>query len=242
MADQVKLTYLDRDISSTISTNINVQAVRGWYDFDDVEIFPGIQNRYLSGAVDEQISGVRRVLTVDFGVVSSFANRKAILYFLLDPARQLNLVMSAPTGLAVNSAVGGSLSDGVTYYYRVTAVDNVGETTGATEANRTVGVPDLKNALTWNAVSGAVKYRIYRTEVSGDYAGSHFLAESSTNAYTDDGTIALTSTYVLPSLQALTVGLGNPTGYSNSWLDEVELGRRFVINLLDRTLRTALIP
>lgn len=251
---QVKLGYDDPETGAATTTTLTVNSVKGWYEADDFQIFPGIQHRYLSGAVNEQIAGFRRVITIDFGVISTYANQKAILYFLMDPDRTINLPISAPTGLAAGTATsGGSLTNGVTFYWRVTAVDATGETTGATEVNKAITAPNQTVPLTWNAVTGALAYRVYRSLSTGDYTsgtksistdatnGLHFIAQTTTNSYTDTGTGGA-STYQLPSLQQLSVALANPSGYANEWLEGVQIGKRYVLTLFDQTLRTELVP
>lgn len=246
MADQIVLGYNNPETTSAATTTLDVLSVRGWYEFDEIERFPAIQHRYMSGNIDGQNSGFRRKITIDFGVVSLYATQKAILYFLNDDStRTINLTISAPTGLAVAAATsGGTLTASTTYYYRVTAVNNVGETTGATQASGATGLsPLLQLPLSWNAVSGATAYRIYRTLVSGDYSGeAHYLTEVTTNSHTDTGSPALTTTYVLPTVQSLSVALVRPEGYSNEWLQNFSLARKYVVELYDQTLRTTLRP
>jgi hypothetical protein len=244
----VKLTYTDPETGSSASTTFTgVLVTRGWYEFDDMELFPGIQHSYLSGSMDEQISGFRRRITIDFGVISSFASRKAILYFLKDSARQINLVIVAPTTPSASLAAGGTLADD-TWYYRVTSVDDVGETTGCTEVNATTSGSNNSVLLNWDDMTGATSYRVYRSTTSSVYtsasdSGLHFVAAVTASTYTDTGAVSpLTSTYVLPTVQALSVALVNPGGYQNEWLGQVQLGRRYVCELYDQTLRTTLTP
>ena len=238
----IRLRYLDRETASTVATTIDVISVKSWYDFDGVELFPPLQHLYLSGDMDEQIAGFRRLIELDFGVVATYANRKAILYFLIDPDRQIDLNIDAPGNFTATPSSGGTLP-ATTHYYRVTAVDLVGETTGATEDSAVNATTNLQNDLAWDAVSGATSYRIYRTTSTGDYSGeAHFLAETTTNSYTDTGAVSLTTNYVMPTVEALDVVLAEPGGYSNIWEGGVSLGRRFKVLLKDATLRTTLIP
>ena len=247
MAEQIKLGYTDQDTSSAATASINVNSIKGWYDFDDVRLFPGLLHNHLSGAFTESgPTGLNRIITIDFGIVSAFADRKAILYWLMDGSRTINLVISAPTNLACGSPTsGGTLVDDL-YYYSVSAVDAYGkETTGATEDSETTATPNSQIPLTWDAVSGASSYRVYRSLASGDYSGACYITEVTTNSYTDDGTVARgseSSLHVLPTVQSLTVALVNPGGFSNTWEQNIRLGRRFVVQVYDKTLRTALIP
>lgn len=81
--------------------------------------------------------------------------------------------LAAPTGAAaVTGSAAGDLTNGVTYYYRIAATTSTGwglpgipcaEVSAAADANGSVD-------LSWNAVSGAAAYIIWRTGVSGSYA------------------------------------------------------------------------
>lgn len=241
----VKLTYTDPEIGSTANTTFTgVLAVKGWYEPDEFEII-AFQHRHLDGSMSEQSTGkMRRIITLDFGVVDTFAKRKAILYFLMDPARQINLVMSAPANFtATPNLIGLPGLPADTYYYRVTAVDDVGETIGATEDSAVVdGINDTNVDLEWDAVTGATSYRIYRSDTSGDYDGVHFLKEVTSSPTADPGAVSLTSTYQLPSVQALTVVSENFQGLVAEWLNGYKNAQSFRIRVMDASVRSELIP
>jgi hypothetical protein len=112
------------------------------------------------------------------------------------------LPLDVPTGLAA-SRVASGLSSGIyTYYAEVTALNEVGETVGSTEASITVNKDrDEWNATTdkvtwsWNAVANATQYQLYLANESGDEA---LMASTTVNNFTDDGTKAI-NPYVIPS-------------------------------------------
>lgn len=98
--------------------------------------------------------------------------------------------LSAPTGLGFTR--GGGLSAGSYHnYYKVTALNDIGETVASSEIDATTNkLRDAWNLasneyvdLTWTVVSGAIKYQIYYSDVSGK---EEFLAEASTNSFRDD--------------------------------------------------------
>jgi hypothetical protein len=241
----VKLSYTDPEIAGAANTTFTgVLVVKGWYEPDDFKII-AFQHEHLDGSMSEQSTGkMRRIITLDFGVVTDFAKRKAILYFLMDSARQINLVMSAPANFTATpngEGIPGLAAD--TYYYRVTAVDDVGETVGATEDSAVVtGTGDTNVDLVWDAVSGATAYRIYRSDTTGTYGGVHFLEKVTGVTANDTGAVTLTSTYQLPSVQALTVVTENFQGLVAEWVDGYKHAKRFVIRVSDASVRSTLIP
>ena len=80
-------------------------------------------------------------------------------------------IMASPTGLAV-SQTGSAVGDGLgiaTYYYKVTAIDSAeGETSPSAEVSHqfTSGTTNYVT-LTWNVVTGASGYKVYRGTSSG---------------------------------------------------------------------------
>lgn len=100
--------------------------------------------------------------------------------------------LSPPSGLAAGAPFsGGSLAAG-TYYWQVTAVNALGQTTGSNEATATVATSGESCTLTWAGVSGATGYNLYRATASGwESAGPALVASimgGSTTTYTDTGT------------------------------------------------------
>jgi len=74
----------------------------------------------------------------------------------------LLIEMQAPSGVSASAVAGGTLADG-TYYYKVTALDNIGETKGSSEVSATTssaaGNQSVK--VSWTSTPGASKYRVY---------------------------------------------------------------------------------
>ncbi len=113
--------------------------------------------------------------------------------------------ISAPTGLSgvATSALSGS---GYTYYAEVTALNEIGETTGSTEASCTVdkardawGTGE-KITWSWNAVSTASRYQLYIADESGDEV---LLTSTTALSFADDGSLEV-NPYVIPSLDNTT--------------------------------------
>lgn len=86
----------------------------------------------------------------------------------------------------LNSAGGSWTPD--TYYWKVTAVNAAGETTGSNEVALAMTVHQVAD-LSWNAVAGAVSYNIYRADASGGESSSPALVDNvAGTTYTDTGT------------------------------------------------------
>lgn len=130
----------------------------------------------------------------------------------------LSTGLSAPGGLALSQQA-GTLGAG-TYGYRVTACNDWGETTPCAEVQITIAASHGVG-LTWNAVPHATKYGVYGRTVSGEL----FIAYSTTNSYTDNGSISPAgampaSNTTTPTIVRATLGrLARLPSLSNSPLD-----------------------
>ena len=97
------------------------------------------------------------------------------------------------TGTPVTSVTtsGGSCLSLTTYYYRVTALNENGETFGSAEASQATGDSgnDEQVTVSWNPVSGATGYKLYRNAGSSIQAGA-------TVTLVDSGTISAPTTSV----------------------------------------------
>ena len=89
-----------------------------------------------------------------------------------------------------------------TMYYQITALNEVGETVGSTEASITVNkirdqwASGEKITITWDAVPGASRYQIYWSDESGYEA---YLDSVTTNSYADDATMQQNPYVVVPN-------------------------------------------
>ena len=73
----------------------------------------------------------------------------------------------------INSGAGGFAQGDGTYYYYVTAINDLGETLGTESVAVAIDASvDESVDVTWANVTGATGYKIYRTETPGDYSGS----------------------------------------------------------------------
>lgn len=115
--------------------------------------------------------------------------------------------ISAPTGLTASLVASGLTSGIYTIYAQVTALNEVGETVGSTEAsittnkNRNMWTSTTdKVTWSWGSVASATRYQIYLADESGDET---LLTSTTETSFTDDGTIDL-NPYVEPPLQNTT--------------------------------------
>lgn len=90
--------------------------------------------------------------------------------------------MAAPTALTPVATSGGGTLPAGTYYYKVTALDSYGETTGSVEASATLGATGHIN-LTWSSPP-ATGFNVYRSSTSGT---EHLLASTASASYSDTG-------------------------------------------------------
>jgi hypothetical protein len=96
--------------------------------------------------------------------------------------------LAAPASAAAAANVGGGAFAAATYFWKVTAINAEGETTGSNEATVAVAASGTAT-ITWAAVAGATGYRIYRSASTGTENGAtQFVAAvGAVLTYTDLG-------------------------------------------------------
>lgn len=131
--------------------------------------------------------------------------------------------LAAPAGLSGtrNVLTAGSYNN----YYKVTALNEVGETAGSTEYSITTNKPrnswivssNERIDLSWGAVSGAIRYQIYWTDTSG---AELLLAETSTTGTTfaDDGSYVQNPYFTCPTDDSTGAPAFKMVAYSGSRL------------------------
>lgn len=123
--------------------------------------------------------------------------------------------LGAPTaGTLTTDTTGGELVDG-TYYYRVSAINAVGESTAFAEEEIVVPAGTATNIVTipWTKVVGATGYRIYGRATGAE----EFIAEvGDVDEYVDDGSI--TPDGALPAADTTLTGI-HPAAYAVVWQD-----------------------
>lgn len=105
---------------------------------------------------------------------------------------QLQEKATGPNQLAPSLSAGGTIANGTTYYYQITAITATGETLPSNEVTITTDANDQAIDLDWNSVAGAISYKVYRSTTPAPYTSPALLAIVTTgSAFTDDGTIVL---------------------------------------------------
>lgn len=126
-----------------------------------------------------------------------------------------NVVLHAKPAPVANtlttSTTGGTLAAG-TYYYKVSAVDNSGETLPSNELSVTTTGTTSSNTLSWSAVSGATSYKVYRgTATNAEnvfYTPGNVTSYVDTNAASTAGSPATTNNTTASHTIALTAQWG----------------------------------
>lgn len=84
-------------------------------------------------------------------------------------------ILSAPLGPTFSNAqsFGGHLNPSATYFYRISALNALGETLAGSESSYTPppGFATAQVTVNWAAVAGATGYRVYRTPTSDAISG-----------------------------------------------------------------------
>lgn len=78
-----------------------------------------------------------------------------------------NAEVSAPTGLTMEVKTPGSLMGGVQYRYKVSSLTQFGESAPSGEVAATLSSDEHGVRLTWNQVTGATGYKVYRKREEG---------------------------------------------------------------------------
>jgi len=104
-----------------------------------------------------------------------------------------------PSGVTATAVASGGTFTAGTYYWKVTATDGQGETTGSAEVSRPV-VAGGYATIAWAAVPGATGYRVYRSTVAGGESTTPALVWSgaSTSSLIDTG--AATTAGAVPAV------------------------------------------
>lgn len=122
------------------------------------------------------------------------------------------LALSAPASPgATGSGSGGTFAAG-TYYWKITATNIAGETTGSSEVSAVLTGSTSSCALAWTAVTGASGYKVYRGTSAG--AQDKLIATVTTNSYTDTGTAGTAATVPGANTASTFVGSSAFTGGS----------------------------
>lgn len=101
--------------------------------------------------------------------------------------------LASPTGLAAAAVGSGGTFAAATYFWKVAALSALGETLPSAEATQTIAL-NGSATLTWNPVTNATGYKVYRSATTGGENGATSLVATLgvVTTYTDTGTTTTT--------------------------------------------------
>jgi hypothetical protein len=130
-----------------------------------------------------------------------------------------------------------------TWGYRVTAFSDTGETLASSETQITDGNATLSstnhNLVSWSAVSGAVKYGVYRTTAGGTPSSTGLIRTTPELSYRDIGEAASGSVPSEDLSGGLVVGTGTVSSSKHTTLKELTSDQSTVTSLLRLARRTS---
>jgi F0F1-type ATP synthase epsilon subunit len=162
----------------TVTGNIGLQA--------GANAFIGTLDNY---ALSLRTNNTDRVYITNTGNVG-IGTTAPQLRFTLTSASSFGIEMAVPSGVSATTSSGGTLNG--TYYYKVSASDGSGWTVLSSEVSATVDGGQTAGTIivSWNAVTGAVKYRVWRGTSSG---GQNEYYETTSTSISDNGSLTFTS-------------------------------------------------
>lgn len=191
--------------------------------YEDIEINDSVEIRYGTGSSTRWWKGLVHDLetTLPYGLNILCVGLKIKLGEIYPLGRYGTEVdVATPSGLTyLTYEVGGELSSG-SYIYRVSAIDDAGETLCSSTVTAIISGNTGRVELSWDAVTGATGYRVYRG------ASNPFTYwQTSEITFEDDGTSAGTSIAAIPASDTATA-----PSISSAYVDDV------VTDLLDTYL------
>jgi cellulose 1,4-beta-cellobiosidase len=100
-------------------------------------------------------------------------------------------------GITTTSYADSTAISGTTYYYQVTAFNDDGQSTPSSDVSAvgTFTLTSLANILSWNTVTDAVSYTVYRSTASDLSGKTQLTTGVTTTSYTDTAVTAGTTYY-----------------------------------------------
>jgi hypothetical protein len=178
-----RLSVLNSYISDIKAIRTDSQAINSYNGAGPFTI----ENNYIEGASENVMFGGADPAVTNL-VPSDIVLRRNHVF---KPLAWRNAILAAPGGVRASTGAGGSLASG-THYFRVVAVmasaSTSAESAASSEVSATVAAGG-RVTVTWSAVPGADKYRVYRGTTSGGQ--SKYLETTTTSfAYPGSGEIA----------------------------------------------------
>lgn len=144
---------------------------------------------------------------------------------------------------SVPTVVAQGTTGSTTWGYRVTAFSDTGETLASSETQITDGNATLSatnfNRITWTAVSGAVKYGVYRSTAGGTPSSTGQIAETPQTQLDDVGRTASGSVPSEDYSGSLIVGTGTVSSAKGATVKQLTSDQSTVTSLLRLARRTS---
>lgn len=178
----------------------------------------------LSAAGANTIGGGTSATTGTVSTASSGPNDVSVAANWSGNAIPVGAIAAAPVQASAVAASGGSLANGTTYYWVVTALNANGETVKSNEQSLAISNPNNTGTISWAAVTNATSYKVYRSTSTGTYGATSLVGSTSGVTLNDTGA-ALSS--------------GTPPGSSTAVGDTVTIdkeGARLKYNLNQSTI------
>ena len=178
-----RLSVLNSYISDIKAIRTDSQAINGYNGAGPITI----ENNYIEGASENVMFGGADPAVTNL-VPSDIVLRRNHLF---KPFAWRNPILAAPGGVRASAGTGGSLASGK-HYFRVVAVMASASTSAVSAPSTEVSVTVAAGGrvtVSWSAVAGADKYRVYRGTTAGGQ--SKYLETTATSfAYPGSGETA----------------------------------------------------
>ena len=137
--------------------------------------------------------------------------------YVYDSSSLVLAALSAPVQAALSTSTTGGTLAAATYFYKVTAVNGIGETIGSNEQSIITTGTTSSNTVSWSAVSGATGYRIYRGTATG--AENTYYVVGAVTSFVDTGAASTAGTTPATNTANINQVFVIPNSTGTYWVD-----------------------
>lgn len=222
--------------NTSLTVDLTVLAVKGASEPDHVSKFPSnLVFNFLDGSIAEQVKAGRREISISFHIMT-LAERRKLVSWWLDPDKLLICTLTK-CATPSYSLIIGSLTG--TFWYRIVAIDPVGESEASDYVEQVTDGDGVR--LTWAGQADARGYKILRSDDSGT---TWDLKDYTTETTYDDKTTSVIWVDVDYPTKPSEINMVVPDDLVFDWAGDTELNRLCTINGRDATVfpRTSPFP